>query len=346
LKTPFLLSVVIPCFNEEEVIGKTYAALQEKLGGNKEFSLELVFIDDGSTDNTVKILNEFAAQDPGVKIIELSRNFGHQVAVTAGLDFATGDAVAIIDADLQDPPEVILTMIERWKEGNNVIFGVRRSRPENQLKQFGYNTFYKIYQKLAYIDVAMNSGDFCLLDKKAVIALASLPEKSRFVRGLRSWIGLKQIGVPYDRHPRAGGKSKYSLYRLIVLAYDGIFNFSSKPIMMISIAGLILASVSILLGILILIWRIVDIKILGASPSDVSGWTTIILFLLFFNGVNLFSLGIIGEYVARMYQEVKNRPIYVIQKKTGFPLVDKNSVEVDEITAQSERFSGRHLDLS
>jgi dolichol-phosphate mannosyltransferase len=313
-KPSFLLSVVVPCFNEEEVINMTHERLVETLGKSPEYQLEIVYVNDGSSDQTEEILFSFAEKDSRVKAVSLTRNFGHQPAVTAGLAYATGDAVAIIDADLQDPPEVILDMITKWQEGFDVVYGVRTKRKEGIVKRFSYAAFYRIYRYLADIDIPLDSGDFALMDRRVVDVLNSLPEKNRFIRGLRSWTGFRQTGCVYERAARAAGEPKYSFRQLLKLALDGIFNFSTTPLTLIFVAGLVTAIGAALAATLYLVARIGDFTIFGHTPEDVPGFTTLIITILFFSGIQLISVGIVGEYLGRNYQEAKMRPTFVVKE--------------------------------
>ena len=316
-KPSFLLSVIVPCFNEEAVIIMTHERLIAALGESSEYQLEIVYVNDGSGDRTEEILFSLADNDERVIVVSLTRNFGHQPAVTAGLAYVTGDVVAIIDADLQDPPEVIPNMIAQWKEGFDVVYGVRTKRKEGILKRFSYGAFYRIYRTLADIDIPLDSGDFALMDRRVVDVLNSLPEKNRFVRGLRSWVGFRQAGCVYERAARVAGEPKYSFRQLLKLAFDGIFNFSTTPLTLIFIAGLFTAMGAALAATVYLIARIGDFAIFGHSPEDVPGFTTLIITILFFSGVQLISVGIVGEYLGRTYQESKMRPTYLVKELRG-----------------------------
>jgi dolichol-phosphate mannosyltransferase len=254
----FLLSVVVPCFNEEGVVLLTYRRLVEVLG-NKDFRLQIVFVDDGSTDRTAEMVANFSKHDPRVKAVLLSRNFGHQAAVSAGLADADGDAVVIMDADLQDPPEAVLEMIDKWLQGADVVYGIRTKRKESLLKRTGYNLFYRAFQRLADIDAPVDAGDFSLIDRKVLDVINALPEKNRFFRGLRAWSGFCQAGVPYERQPRAAGSSKYPLTKLIRLAKDGIFNFSTVPLTSVFYVGMLMSSLSFVAILTVLILRVFDI---------------------------------------------------------------------------------------
>ena len=311
------LSVVVPCFNEEAVLGLTHRRLLESLGADASFDLEIVYVNDGSRDRTEEMLFDLADRDARVKVVSFTRNFGHQPAVSAGLRYASGDAVAVIDADLQDPPEVILRLMEKWREGYDVVNAVRESRKEGIAKRFAYALFYRVYRWLASIDVPLDSGDFALMDRRVVEVMNALPEKNRFVRGLRSWSGFRQTGVAYERQSRAAGETKYSFRKLVGLAFDGIVNFSTAPLSLIFGMGVVTAFLALLAAAAYLAWRIVDVPILGYTPGQAPGFTTLILVILFFSGVQLISIGILGEYLGRIYQETKMRPTYVVKEVRG-----------------------------
>jgi polyisoprenyl-phosphate glycosyltransferase len=306
-----LISVVVPCFNEQEALSQTHRRLIDSLGSSPDLKLEIVYVDDGSTDATGAMLDTLMRSDSRVVVVAFTRNFGHQAAVTAGLREATGDAVAVIDADLQDPPEVIFTMIEKWRSGYEIVFGVRAVRHEAWPKRMAYLLFYRLLRVLATVDVPLDSGDFALIDRTAVDVLNSLPERNRFVRGLRAWIGFRQTGVAYERPPRSAGVTKYSLLRLIKLSFDGIFSLSIKPLSMVFWLGLTSSIGAMICFSLYLLWRILDIRIFGHVPDDVPGFTSIILALFMLSGIQLISIGLIGEYVGRIYDETKNRPTYI-----------------------------------
>lgn len=309
----FLLSVVIPCYNEEAVVRAAYDCICKVLG-NEKFRLQLVFVNDGSKDGTEEILEEISASDPRVKVLTLARNFGHQPAVSAGLANADGDAVAVIDADLQDPPEVILEMIDRWREGFDVVYGVRAKRKEAMWKRLCYATFYRLFKRVSYIDAPLDAGDFSLIDRQILAQVNSLPEKNRFFRGLRAWVGFKQTSVCYDRQPRAAGATKYSFFRLVRLAVDGVFNFSTLPLTIVFILGLLMATISLSASFAVVILRVFDISIFGQYMRDVQGFTSLILTVLLIGGIQLICTGILGEYIGRIYQEVKSRPSYIVRQ--------------------------------
>ena len=307
-----LLSVVVPVFNEEEVIQLTHGRIVSALGNLPELDLEIVYVDDGSKDRSPTLLSGIAESDRRVCVASLSRNFGHQPAVTAGLRYASGDIVAVIDADLQDPVELIPEMVSKWREGYSVVYGVRRNRQESVQKVLAYKIFYRLLSRLSEIDVPRDTGDFCLLDRAAVDAINRLPEKNRFVRGLRAWYGSRQVGICYDRPRRAAGQSHYSFAKLLHFAFDGIFSFSVIPLRFIFWLGLS-SSIFALLGLLFfLAHRLFAFQIFGHTPADVPGFTSLILSMLLMSGIQLLSLGILGEYLGRIYIEVKDRPEYVV----------------------------------
>ena len=309
-----LLSIVVPAFDEEEVIQITHERIVDVLGNGSEFDLEIVYVDDGSKDQTPTQLVKIAAADRRVCVVSFSRNFGHQPAVTAGLRHAAGDIVAIIDADLQDPVELIPEMIARWQQGYSVVYGSRRNRKESIHKVLAYDIFYRLLSRMSEIPMPRDSGDFCLLDRSVVNAINRLPEKNRFVRGLRAWYGGSQIGIPYDRPLRAAGSSGYSFKKLINLAFDGIFNFSVLPLRFVFWLGLG-SSIFAMCGLLFfLLHRMFGFEIFGHSPADVPGFTSVILSIFLVSGVQLLSIGVLGEYLGRIYLEVKNRPAYVVRQ--------------------------------
>src|SRR5438128_1758206 len=314
----FLLSIVIPCYNEEEVITYTYRRVVDVLG-SKDLSLQIIFVDDGSKDRTSEILTRIVAEDSRVKLVTLSRNFGHQPAVSAGLMHSDGDATIIIDADLQDPPEVILRMIDRWMEGFDVVYGIRRQRKEARWKTVLYKDFYRILRRVAEIDSPLDAGDFSLIDKRVLDEINHLPEKNRFFRGLRAWVGFTQIGVEYERAPRAAGVTKYPFLRLLKLAADGIFNFSTVPLTIVLCSGIIMSLLSFITIILVIIFRIADVEILGAKFSDVQGFASVIIVILCIGGVQLICTGVLGEYIGRIYQEVKARPYFIARNEPVAP---------------------------
>jgi glycosyltransferase involved in cell wall biosynthesis len=309
-KRDFVLSIVIPCFNEEEVVETTYQKVLKTLAG-RDFELQIVFVDDGSFDKTGDIIRRIEACDARVKLISFSRNFGHQAAISAGLATADGDVIGIIDADLQDPPEVIIEMLQKWHEGFDVVYGIRRKRKEAKWKTFCYAGFYRIFRSLSSIKFPLDAGDFSLLDRIVLDEINRLPEKNRYFRGLRAWVGFRQIGVLYERDPRFAGVTKYSLLKLIKLAADGVFNFSTLPLTFVFYIGLTMSLVSFVAILLVLYLRLSNTPIAGVRVSDVQGFASTVLLILLLGGIQLMSIGILGEYIGRIYQEVKGRPDHI-----------------------------------
>ena len=311
------ISVVIPVFNEEDTLGPLFERLSAVMDASQD-EFEVIFVDDGSRDGSLGMLREFHAADPRVRAVSLSRNFGHQVAVTCGLDHSKGRAVVVMDGDLQDPPEVLPELVERWREGYDVVYAVRKRRKENVIKVGAYKAFYWLLSKVSYLDIPLDSGDFSLMDRRVVDLLAGMPERNRFVRGLRTWVGLKQIGHEYERSARHAGESKYNLAKLFRLAFDGLVSYSFVPLRLVSNLGL-LVSISALGYMAYLVFaRLFD-------ERTIEGWTSTVVIMLFLGGIQMLSLGIIGEYVGRIFDEVKQRPQYVVGESVGFD--DISSVE-------------------
>jgi dolichol-phosphate mannosyltransferase len=306
-----LISLVVPVYNEAEVIGAFYDRATAALAGVPGFDYEILFVDDGSQDDSYRQLAEYAASDPRVRVLKLSRNFGHQVAITAGIDHARGDCVVVIDADLQDPPEVVTSMIDRWRQGFDVVYGVRSDRDgERAMKLMTASIFYRLLQRLTNIQIPTDVGDFRLMSRRTVEQLKQLREKDRFVRGLVSWIGFKQTGVTYSRDKRYAGETKYPYRKMLKFAFDGITSFSTVPLKLATWTGYAAA----LLAVLYLISVFVQ-KLLGFT---VEGWATIMVAMLFLGSVQLICLGILGEYLGRIFNEVKHRPMYVIEDLLAF----------------------------
>ena len=304
------ISVVIPMYFEEEVANECYNRTKKILNSLNNYEHEIVFVNDGSKDKTLEILANIAKNDICVKILSFSRNFGHQAAVTAGLKYTTGDAVVIMDADLQDPPEVIIEMIELWEHGNEVIYAKRKSREgESRFKLFTAKMFYKILNGLSDVDIPKDTGDFRLADRKVVDVINSLPEHNKFLRGLFSWVGFKQTPLEYERKQRFAGKTKYPLKKMLKLASDGIISFSTKPLKILGAVGLISVSASIIILIYALISYIFNLNQLTA------GWTSIMVTVTFLGGIQLLSIWLISEYIGKIYDESKGRPEYIIDKK-------------------------------
>jgi len=304
------ISVIIPMYYEEEVAEECYKRMTSVLQNIENYDYEIICINDGSRDKTLSILENLAIRDKRLKVLSFSRNFGHQCAVTAGLKYVTGDAIVIIDADLQDPPELIPEMLKLWEAGNDVIYGKRKTRDgESVFKLFTAKMFYKALNALSDVEIPKDTGDFRLVDRKVVDTINSLPEHNKFLRGLFSWVGYKQIPFQYERKERFAGKTKYPLKKMLKLASDGIISFSTKPLKIVGGLGMISIVISFILLIYALISYIFKLNNLSA------GWTSLMLGITFFAGVQLLSLWIMSEYIARIYDESKNRPQYIIEKK-------------------------------
>lgn len=304
------ISVIIPMYYEEEVAEECYKRMTSVLQNIENYDYEIICINDGSKDKTLSILENLAIKDKRLKVLSFSRNFGHQCAVTAGLKYVTGDAIVIIDADLQDPPELIPEMLKLWEAGNDVIYGKRKTRDgESVFKLFTAKMFYKTLNALSDVEIPKDTGDFRLVDRKVVDTINSLPEHNKFLRGLFSWVGYKQAPFEYERKERFAGETKYPLKKMLKLASDGIIGFSTKPLKLVGILGM----VSILISIILLIYALVSFAC--HSPNLSAGWTSIMVAITFFAGIQLMSIWIIAEYVGRIYDEVKQRPQYIVDKK-------------------------------
>ena len=307
------ISLVIPMYYEEKVVDECYKRVKEVLNKIENYDHEIIFINDGSKDKTLELLEKIAKDDKNVKIVSFSRNFGHQAAVTAGLKEVTGDAIVIIDADLQDPPELIPEMIKLWEDGNEVIYGKRKTRDgESGFKLMTAKMFYKTLNFLSDVDIPKDTGDFRLVDRKVVDTLNSLPEHNKFLRGLWSWLGYKQYAFEYERKERFAGETKYPLKKMLKLASDGIISFSSKPLKLVGLLG----AFSIMVSVFILIYALISFAFKLNNLS--AGWTSLMVAITFFAGVQLLSLWIISEYIGRIYDETKGRPQYIIDKKINF----------------------------
>jgi polyisoprenyl-phosphate glycosyltransferase len=311
-----MISLVVPAYNEEGGIEELHRRVKDASSAWGD-DWELIVVDDGSRDRTLQILERIAAGDPRVKVVALSRNFGHQPAVTAGLNHATGSIVCVMDADLQDPPEELLPFIEKIREGHDVVYAIRTKRKEGFFKRLAYHTYYRLLKRLATLDIPLDSGDFCVMRGEVVDAINSLPERNRFVRGLRTWVGFRQTGLAYERAARYAGQPKYTLRKLIGLASDGIVNFSYRPLQAIMLMGFIVALMAIGLGLVVLAQYIWNFGIWGYNPRHAQGWTSLILVLLFSSAVQLFCLGILGVYLGRLFEETKRRPVYLVKKRIG-----------------------------
>lgn len=304
------VSVVIPMYYEEAVAQECYHRMTKVLTGMKQYQYEIIFVNDGSRDKTLEILENIAKQDKNIKIVSFARNFGHQCAVTAGLKEVTGDAVVIIDADLQDPPELIPDMLALWEKGNEVIYGKRKTRQgESAFKLFTAKMFYKTLNALSDVEIPKDTGDFRLVDRKVVDTINAMPEHNKFLRGLFSWVGYQQIPFEYERQKRFAGETKYPLKKMLKLAGDGIIGFSSKPLKIVGGLGIF----SILVSFFILVYTLISFAFKWNYLTP--GWTSIMVTMTFLGGIILISLWMIGEYIARIYDETKNRPQYIVDRK-------------------------------
>jgi glycosyltransferase involved in cell wall biosynthesis len=323
-RTLRLLSVVAPVFNEEGTIGEFYARVCVALQG---VPFELVLVDDGSTDGSSVQLETLAAGDPRVRVVYLSRNFGHQTALTAGLDHARGDAVVMLDADLQDPPELILRMLDHWRAGCDVVYAVREQREgESRFKLTTAAWFYKLFDKLAQVELQHNSGDFRLLDRAPLDALLSMRERNRFLRGMTVWVGYTQAAVPYCRDPRHAGKTKYTLSKMLRFSLDAIASFSHRPLQLATLLGFLISTLAF-----IAIPVVIALRIAG---SYLPGFGSITIAILLLGGIQLIALGIIGEYLGRIYDEVKGRPLYLVRARRNISELEIPPAPAPPVAAQ------------
>jgi len=312
-----LISVVVPVFCEEAVISETCRQLTELLESLENYQYEVILINDGSSDNSMTIIRELAKHDPHLKVISFSRNFGHQMAITAGIRRAEGDAVIIIDADLQDPPGLIPSMIHLWEQGYHVVYAKRVQRQgESWFKKTSASAFYKFINMLSDIDIPVDTGDFRLIDRKVADEMNRIGEHHRFVRGLVSWVGFRQIAVEYVRSPRVAGETKYPLRKMIHFALDGIISFSNKPLRM----ALNLGFCSIFIAFAVLFYGLA----MHWAGHTIRGWTSTMVTILFLGGIQLFMIGVIGEYLGRIYNEIKGRPLYIVEEEINFTYSDNN----------------------
>lgn len=311
------VNIIVPLFNEEEVFGELIKRL-ENLIDNSKLSIEVILVDDGSKDATPLKMRELSLNNSRFHSVILSRNFGHQLALTAGLKYVNAtDAVLIIDGDLQDPPELLDEFYEYYKNGYDVVYAVRKKRKESLFKRVAYNSFYKFLKKVSYIDIPLDSGDFSLISTSVVKQLNSMPEESRFLRGMRSWIGFKQIGVEYEREKRFTGDSKYPFSKLVKLALNGIFNFSEYPIKFISSLGISIIFVSFAYFVYVVFKKI----FLGEVPQ---GFPALLFMIILFGGIQLLAIGIIGEYILRIFFQVKNRPLFITKERIANKTIQEN----------------------
>jgi polyisoprenyl-phosphate glycosyltransferase len=312
-----LLSVVIPCYNEISVL----PLLEERLLSSLSaigMPWEVVFVDDGSRDGSYERLAALSATDPRFKVVRFSRNFGHQAAIAAGLSWARGEAVAILDADLQDPPELIATCLKHWRDGAQVVYCQREERKEGPLKRWLYGAFYRVFRAASEVAMPLDAGDFCLMDRRVVDVITAMPEHRVFVRGLRAWAGFRQQALPYERPARATGATKYGFGKLLALAADGLFSFTLIPLRVATGLGLLLVLFSWPGALFVLVWRIFGFTVFGYTVADLPGGTGYMMFLILFGSFQLLLLGVLGEYVGRIYEETKGRPRWVVEAAHGF----------------------------
>jgi polyisoprenyl-phosphate glycosyltransferase len=306
-----IYSIVIPIYNEEENINEMYRRLtsvMQQLDGESE----LILVDDGSKDNSLSMMRELHHLDSRVNYLSFARNFGHQIAVTAGLNFVRGRVAIVMDADLQDPPELALSMIEKWQQGYQVVYAQRTSRKkENWFKRLMAYGFYRVLRQLADVDIPADTGDFCLMDKQVVDVLNAMPERNRYIRGLRAWVGFRQTAVKFERDPRFAGEVKYTFVKSWALAVSGIVSLSKVPLRIATYLGMLSAGIALLMILLVLYWRLSD------RSTPLIGFTLITIALFFLGSVQLFCIGILGEYIGRIYEEVKGRPIYTVKEIAG-----------------------------
>ena len=306
-----LISIIVPCYNEEEVLPELFRRL-DAAARTWEYDYEVVCVDDGSTDRTWELLRVQSASASRWKGLRFARNFGHQTAVSAGIHHATGDAAVVIDADLQDPPEELHRFLAKWHEGADVVYAVRTKRKEGLIKRICYWAFYRILSSIVSQPIPLDSGDFCVMDRKVVDVLKSMPERNRFVRGMRAWAGFRQCGIPYERQARAAGTVKYTYKRLVRLALDGIFSFSTTPLRVATYVGFAVSGLSLAGAGFTLLQRLFSAFFSRLGLAPVPGYTTSVISILFLGGVQLVCIGILGEYLGRIYDEVKRRPAWVI----------------------------------
>ncbi|MDB9433506.1 glycosyltransferase family 2 protein [Microcystis aeruginosa] len=307
-------SLIIPIYNEEETIPELYRRVSAVMDSLDD-SVELILINDGSRDRSLKLIRELQERDARVCYISFARNFGHQAAVTAGLNFARGQVIVVLDADLQDPPELIPKMIESWQAGYHVVYAQRTKRKkESWFKRLTAYVFYRLLRRLADVDIPADTGDFCLMDRQVVDVLNSMPERNRYIRGLRAWIGFRQTAVKFERDPRFAGEVKYTFKKSLALAINSLVSFSKIPLRLSTYLGLFSALIALLMALLVLYWR------LQQPDSPVTGLATILIAVFFLGSVQLISIGILGEYIGRIYEEVKGRPAYTIAEIAGLEI--------------------------
>lgn len=307
------ISFIFPVYNNSASLNILYTQVKDVVSDlSKKYKYEFIFVNDGSIDNSIDVLRKLAKNDPSVKVLNLSRNFGHQAAVSAGLDYVTGDATIIMDADLQDPPAVCALLVEKWEEGYEVVYAQRRTRKDPLFKRLTADAYYRTLSSLSTVDIPRNTGDFRLVDRKVVHVVRQMKEQNRFLRGMFSFTGFRQIAVPFDRHVRLGGKSEYTFKKMMKLAKDGVFGFSDVPLQFVTRLGFLVSLLS-LFGII----YAVSLKLFWPHIT-VPGWTLIVVAIFFTAGVQLLMLGVLGEYIGRIYSEVRNRPNYIVREEINW----------------------------
>ncbi|MEH2227761.1 glycosyltransferase family 2 protein [Nostoc sp.] len=312
-------SFIVPIYNEEETIPELYRRLSAVMN-RMDGLVELILINDGSRDRSLQLIRDLHQKDPRICYLSFARNFGHQIAVTAGLNFVRGQVIVILDADLQDPPELIPDMVEKWRQGYQVVYAQRTQRQkEGWFKRFTAYFFYRILKKLADVEIPTDTGDFCLMDRQIVDILNSMPERNRYIRGLRSWVGFQQTAIRFERNPRFAGEVKYTFSKSLALAINGLVSFSIVPLRLSTYLGLVAAVAAIFMALLVLYWR------LFVPHSPLTGFTIILMAIFFLGSVQLVSVGILGEYIGRIYEEVKARPLYTLAEVGGFERKSSNS---------------------
>jgi len=331
-------SFIVPIYNEEATLAELYRRLRATLDGMKGEG-EVILVNDGSGDRSLALIQELHQRDCRVKYLSLARNFGHQIAVTAGLNFAGGQAVIILDADLQDPPELIPQMVEQWQRGYDLVYAQRtRRRQEGWVKRLSAFLYYRLLKHLADVDIPTDAGDFCLMDRKVVNALNAMPERNRYIRGLRAWVGFRQTVIPFEREPRYAGEVKYTFRKSLALAINGLVSFSKVPLRLATYMGLLAAAIALIMVALILYWRLFQ------PNSPVTGFAMIAMAIFFLGAVQLICMGILGEYVGRIYEEVKGRPMYTLAEVGGFEHSLSGPPASSSRTAKPYRTSGDEVD--
>lgn len=320
------LSIVIPCFNEAAVLPLLKSRLLTTLEA-QHLTWEVILVDDGSADTTLAQIEAMHWEDSRFRTLSFSRNFGHQAAISAGLAIAVGDMVAVMDADLQDPPEILPTCIELVGKGYDVVYAVRKKRKESIGKRAAYQIFYRILKAVSEVEIPLDAGDFCVMTRRVVDLLNSMPERNVFVRGLRAWAGFRQIGLEYERAARAAGETKYPFSKLWRLATDGVFSLSTAPLRLATYLGFFAVGCSLFACLFIILWRSIGFRFMGHTAFELPGWAAIIAAMLFLSGIQLLILGFVGEYIGRIYAEVKQRPRWVVRQSLGHPVAARNQRE-------------------